>query len=72
MEISVDIVTISPKYQIVIPRAVRETLKLVPGQKLQIIVRDDQITLLPLRSAAALRGFLRGIDTTLERDADRA
>lgn len=67
-----DIVTISPKYQIVIPRAVRETLKLVPGQKLQIIVRDDQITLLPLRSAAALRGFLRGIDTTLERDVDRA
>ena len=67
-----DIVTISPKYQIVIPRTVRETLKLVPGQKLQIIVRDDQITLLPLHSAAALRGFLRGMDTTLERDVDRA
>jgi AbrB family looped-hinge helix DNA binding protein len=71
MEIPMHIVTLSHTYQIVIPRAVCEGLRLVPGQKLQVTVSDDRITLLPLRSPAQLRGFLRGIDTTLERDVDR-
>ena len=66
-----EIVTISPTYRVDIPRAVREKLGIAPGQKLQVVVCGDQITLLPLQSAAALRGFLRGIETTLERDADR-
>ncbi len=67
-----DVVTISPKYQVVIPRAVRERLELKPGQKLQALVYDDRVELIPLRPAAALRGFLKGIDTTVDRDADRA
>lgn len=66
-----DIVTISPTYQVDIPRAAFERLGLVPGQKLQVVVYADQITLCPLQSAAALRGFLHGIDTTVERSADR-
>ena len=69
---SVDIVTISPKFQVVIPRAVRERLDLRPGQQVQAIVYDDRVELIPLRPARALRGFLRGIDTTVVRDADRA
>ncbi len=66
-----DIVTISPKYQVVIPRAVREQLNLAPGQKMQALAYDDRVELIPLRPAAALRGFLKGIDTTVERDVDR-
>ena len=67
-----DVVTISPKFQVVIPRAVRERLNLSPGQKVQAIVYDDRVELIPLRPARALRGFLKGIDTGVARDADRA
>jgi len=67
-----DVVTISPKYQVVIPRAIRERLGLRPGQQVQAIVHGDRVELIPLRPARAFRGFLKGIDTTLERDdADR-
>jgi AbrB family looped-hinge helix DNA binding protein len=68
----VDVVTISPKYQVVIPKAVRERLGLRPGQQVQAIVHGDRVELIPLRPARALRGFLKGIDTTVVRDdADR-
>ena len=66
-----DVVTISPKYQIVIPLSIRKHLNLVPGQKMQALIHDDRVELIPVRLAASLRGFLRGIDTTLIRDADR-
>ena len=66
-----DVVTISPKFQVVIPRTVRERLKLSPGQKVQALVYDGRVELIPLRPAKALRGFLKGIDTTVARDADR-
>ena len=71
MESLVNIVTLSPKYQVVIPLAVREQLKLTPGQKMQALVYDGRVELIPLRPAATLRGVLKGIDTTVERDADR-
>lgn len=66
-----DVVTISPKFQVVIPRAVRERLHLSPGQKVQAIAYDDRVELIPLRPAKALRGFLKGLDTAVPRDADR-
>ncbi len=66
-----EVVTVSPKYQVVIPRSVRERLGIAPGQKVQALVHDGRIELIPLRPARELRGFLRGIDTTIERDADR-
>lgn len=66
-----NIVTISPKFQVVIPRAVREHLKLAPGQKVQALVHDGRIELIPIVPARELRGFLRGIDTTVDRDDDR-
>jgi len=65
-------ITISPKFQIVIPKAIREMLRLKPGQKVQAIVHEDRIELIPLRRAKELRGFLSGIDTTVDRDSDRA
>jgi len=71
METQVEIVTISPKYQVVIPRAMCEQLALAPGHQMQVLAYDHRVELIPLRPAAALRGFLEGIDTTVERDADR-
>ena len=65
-----DTVTISPKFQIVIPKAVREQLKLVPGQKVQAIAYGEHIEFLPLRPAKELRGVLRGLDATFERDEE--
>ncbi|UCF69459.1 MAG: AbrB/MazE/SpoVT family DNA-binding domain-containing protein [Acidobacteriota bacterium] len=64
-------VTISPKFQVVIPKAIRERLGLEPGQKVQAIVYGDRIELIPIRPAAELRGFLKGIDTRVERESDR-
>lgn len=64
-------VTISPKFQVVLPKRIRERLHLEPGQKVQAIVIDDRIELIPIRSPASLRGFLSGIDTTVPRDSDR-
>lgn len=64
-------VTISPKYQVVIPKEVREKLGLKPGQKLQAVLIGNMIQLVPYRSAKEMRGFLKGIDTTVEREPDR-
>ena len=64
-------VTVSPKFQVVIPLAVRERLKLVPGIKMQVLQFDNRVEFIPVRPASVLRGSLRGIDTTITRDADR-
>ena len=65
------IVTVSPKYQVVIPKAVREALHLRPGQKMQVIEYDGRIELIPERDIKELRGFLKGIHTEFGREADR-
>lgn len=64
-------VTVSPKYQVVIPRDIREALGIVSGQKMQIIAYRNRIELIPLKPMREMRGFLKGIDTAVERDADR-
>jgi len=64
-------VTISPKYQVVIPKAIREQLHLTPGQKVQAVALGDRVELIPVRPARQLRGFLTGIDTSVEREEDR-
>jgi len=64
-------VTISPKYQVVIPKEVREKLGLTPGQKVQTIVFEDRIELIPVKPIKKMKGFLKGLDTKVERDADR-
>jgi AbrB family looped-hinge helix DNA binding protein len=55
-------VTVSPKYQVVIPRWVREKIRIKPGEKLQVISYDDRIELVPIRPMSELRGFLKGLD----------
>ena len=66
-----DVVTVSPKFQVVIPLAIRERLGIQPGQKVQALVYQNRVELIPLKPARALRGSLRGIETTVRRDRDR-
>lgn len=64
------IVTISPKFQIVIPREARERLQLAPGQQLEVLEVDGQLMLVPYRPMSYYRGFLAGIDATIDREDD--
>ena len=64
-------VTVSPKFRVVIPRAIRDSLGIRPGQKLNVIRYGDRIELIPLRPAQETRGFLKGINTTVEWEQDR-
>lgn len=64
-------VKISPKYQVVIPKRLREALELAPGQKMQMIAYADRIEMIPVKKISDMRGFLKGIDTTVERESDR-
>ena len=64
-------VTVSPKFQVVIPREVRESLGIKPGEKMQIINYADRIELVPVRKIKVMRGFLKGIDTSVVREKDR-
>lgn len=66
-----DTVTISPKFQVVIPKGIRDRLKLSPGQKVQAIAYDNRIELIPQRSLREMRGFLKGLDTDVPREDDR-
>jgi AbrB family looped-hinge helix DNA binding protein len=64
-------VTVSPKDQVVIPKEIRDALRLRPGQKMRVIEYDGRIELIPDRDIPELGGFLKGIDTRIERDEDR-
>ena len=64
-------VTVSPKFQVVIPRDVRESLGIVSGQKIQVLRYQNRIELIPLKSMKEMKGFLKGIDTEVQRDSDR-
>lgn len=64
-------VIVSPKFQVVIPRAARRSLRLKPGQKVQLVLYDNRLELIPLKPIKKARGFLKGIDTTVERNGDR-
>jgi AbrB family looped-hinge helix DNA binding protein len=64
-------VTVSPKFQVVIPKEMREALKLTPGQKVQALLYENRIELIPVRPVKQMRGFLKGIDTSVVREGDR-
>ena len=65
-------VTVSPKYQVVIPKDVRESLGIVSGQKIQVLTYRNRIELIPIKPMKKMRGFLKGINTKVMRDKDRA
>ncbi len=64
-------VKISPKFQVAIPKKLRDALKLSPGQKVQMVFYGNRIEVIPLRKLSEMKGFLKGIDTTVETDPDR-
>jgi AbrB family looped-hinge helix DNA binding protein len=64
-------VIVSPKYQIVIPRDIRDKHHLIPGQKVQVISYSNRIEVIPEKKISDMRGFLKGIDTSFEREVDR-
>ena len=64
-------VTVSPKYQVVIPKKVRESMGIVSGQKIQMLTYGNRIELIPIKPMKELRGFLQGIDTNVKRETDR-
>ena len=64
-------VKVSPKYQVVIPKEIRESLHVLPGQRLQVVQYENRIELILERDIAELEGFLKGIDTSFRREDDR-
>ena len=64
-------VKVSPKYQVVIPKEIRESLHVLPGQRMQVVQYENRIELIPERDVAELEGFLKGIDTSFSREDDR-
>lgn len=64
-------VTVSPKFQVVIPRSVRDALDIHPGEKIQVLQYNDRIEFIPLKDMKKMRGFLKGIDTSVIREKDR-
>ena len=64
-------VTVSPKFQVVIPKGIREVFAMAPGEKLQIVSFENRIELIPVKKIKKMRGFLKGMDTKIERDKDR-
>jgi len=65
-------VTVSTKFQIVIPREIRESMRVQVGQKFQAIQYGDRIELFPVKSVKEMRGYVKGIDTAIRREKDRA
>ncbi len=64
-------VTVSPRFQVVIPRRVREAMGIQAGHRIQVVPYGDRIELIPVKPIREMRGFLKGIDTTVEREPDR-
>jgi AbrB family looped-hinge helix DNA binding protein len=64
-------VTISPKFQIVIPQRIRESMGLRSGEKALVLAFRNRIEIIPIRDVRTLRGYLNGIDTSVVREGDR-
>jgi len=64
-------VTVSPKFQVVIPKEIRESMGIVSGQKIQMLAYRNRIELIPVKPMKKMKGFLKGIDTDVKRDNDR-
>jgi len=62
---------VSPEFHVAIPQAIREVLGLQPGQKGQVMLYQNRIELIAVRSVREMHGFLKGIDTTVKREPDR-
>ncbi len=64
-------VTVSPKFQVVIPKSIRDKMEIKVGQRFQLIQYEDRIEFIPLKNVKDMKGFLKGIDTNVQREKDR-
>ena len=71
MGLTMQTVTISPKFQIVVPKEIRDAMHLKPGEKLQVFLYQNRLEFVPVKDIKKMRGFLKGINTEIERDQDR-
>ncbi len=71
MSARIQTVKVSSKFQVVIPWAARESLGIRAGQRVQVMVYENRLKFIPVQPMKKMRGFLRGIDTGVERDEDR-
>jgi AbrB family looped-hinge helix DNA binding protein len=67
----VAIVKTSSRYQVTIPRSIRDTFEIYPGEKFHVFHYENRLELIPEKSLKSMRGFIKGIDTTIERDRDK-
>ncbi|MCA9372295.1 AbrB/MazE/SpoVT family DNA-binding domain-containing protein [Candidatus Woesebacteria bacterium] len=65
------IVTVSPKFQVVIPKDIRKQSNITSGMKMAVEYKKNQIRFIPLEPLQSMRGILKGIDTTVKREKDR-
>ena len=70
-ESAMETAIVSSEFQVLIPQTAREALGIRPGQQVQVLVYQNRLELIPLRAAREMRGFLKGIDTTVAREPDR-
>jgi AbrB family looped-hinge helix DNA binding protein len=63
-------VTVSTKFQVVIPKTIRKYLNIQPGQKMQVITYNDRVVFVPVRPIQEARGSLKGIHTDVPRDEE--
>jgi len=70
-DLTMTTVTVSPKFQVVIPKEVRESMGIFSGQKIQVLTYQNRIELIPIKPMKKMKGFLKGIDTEVNRDKDR-
>jgi len=66
------LVTVSPKFQVVIPKELRNSMGIVSGQKVRMLAYRNRIELIPIKSMKEMKGMLKGIDTTVSREDDRS
>ena len=64
-------VTVSPKFQVVIPKDIREAVGIVSGQQIQMLAYGNRIELIPIKPMRDMKGFIKGIDSDVVRDEDR-
>lgn len=64
-------VRLSSKFHLALPKSVREAMKLEPGQEMRVFTSGDRLEMVPVRDLKSMRGFLKGIDTSVPRDGNR-
>ena len=69
--IDMSTVTVSPKFQVVIPQAIRDAMRITVGEKLRVMSYADRLEFIPVRPIKTMRGFLRGMDPKIDREDDR-